>query len=239
MIPSKLAIYWRRGCVTVLAAAFTVSLIPATHGLALSEPVCNPTADYFLGNEDYPEAVRLHQLFIERHPDNATAHYHLGFAEGMMGDSADEIDQYQLAERLGLKEWDLYLNLGRAWLEKGQLELATAAFRKAVAFGPKHAEAHFNLGLVYERRGLLGAAAGELASSLAIDPADPDARNMMALVDAEQGNYPAARAIWTELVRSQPNYAPAQANLAILNSAVKRGHAGASNFQSASALTPK
>src|SRR5208283_631647 len=88
------------------------------------DQVCNPTADYFLGSEDYAEAARLHRALIKQHPNDALAHYHLGFAEGMMGDQADEIDQYQTAVRLGLNDWGLYLNLGRVYLEKGNLEPA-------------------------------------------------------------------------------------------------------------------
>src|SRR5580693_9465817 len=50
------------------------------------EEVCDPLADYFLGMEDYPEAIRRHQLVIKAHPDNALAHYHLGFSYGLMGE---------------------------------------------------------------------------------------------------------------------------------------------------------
>lgn len=205
-----------------------------------AEQVCNPTADYFLGNEDYPEAVRLHRLIIQEHPNDPLAHYHLGFAEGMMGQSAAEIDQYQMAARLGLKDWGLYLNLGRAYLEQGHLAPATNALQTAVNLGPEHAEAHFNLGLAYERQGMLSAASAELAKSLGLDPSQSDARNMLAVVDAEQGNYHAAQTIWAELIRSQPNFAPARTNLAILEASLKQRPPGstppsARSFESASA----
>jgi hypothetical protein len=41
-------------------------------------------ADYALGIEDHSVAIRLHTEVVRKHPDNALAHYHLGFAEGMM-----------------------------------------------------------------------------------------------------------------------------------------------------------
>jgi len=235
------AVKWYRGWASIGLSVLAFCLTPANCARAGSaDPVCNPTADYFLGNEDYPEAVRLHRLIIQQNPGDALAHYHLGFSEGMMGDRSDEIEQYRLAARLGLKDWGLYLNLGRAYLEQNQLAPASEAFQQAVALGPQHAEAHFNLGLVDERRGLLSAASMELSRSLMLDPAQPDARNMLALVDAEQGNYPAAQAIWGELTRSDPNFAPAQANLAILDAALKRRAPSAvSGFQAASALAPQ
>jgi tetratricopeptide (TPR) repeat protein len=235
---TKSAVRRRHGWARILILSLlTLSPIPANRArAAATDSVCNPTADYFLGNEDYPEAVRLHRLVIEQHPDDALAHYHLGFAEGMMGDSADEIRQYQTASRLGLKDWGLYLNLGRAYLEENELAPATEAFRQSVALGPQHAEAHFNLGLAYERSGLLGDASSELTRSVALDPQQADARNMLALVDAEQGNYESAQAIWAELIRTEPNFAPAEANLAILDAELKRRTAGtAPAFRAASA----
>ena len=221
----------------------TISLALVAHAASnQDDQICDATADYFLGNQDYPEAARLHRLIVEEHPNDALAHYHLGFADGMMGQNAAELDQYQTAAHLGLKNWDLYLNLGRVYLEQGQIGPATDSFQSAVTLGPDHPEAHFNLGLAYERRGMLAPAAAELEKSLVLDPTQSDARNMLAVVDAEQGNYLAARTIWAELARSQPSFAPAQANLAILESALKRhgaseGAFAVPSFQSASAST--
>ncbi|MGA2408875.1 MAG: tetratricopeptide repeat protein [Candidatus Binataceae bacterium] len=194
---------------------------------AEADQVCDPAADYFLGAEDYPEAARLHRILVKQHPGDALAHYHLGFAEGMMGDQADETDQYQTAVRLGLKDWGLYLNLGRVYLEKGEFAPATEAFKQAVTLGPNHPEAHFNLGLAYERRGMLASAASELTQSLALDPSQTDGRNMLAVVNAEQGNYPEAQAIWSGLVRSQPSFTTARVNLAILDETLKKHGSGA------------
>jgi Flp pilus assembly protein TadD len=223
----------------------TISLVAVARAAGGgNSQVCDATADYFLGNEDYTEAARLHRVIVVEHPNDALAHYHLGFAEGMMGQSADELDQYQTAARLGLKDWGLYLNLGRVYLEQGRSGLATDAFQTAVALGPDHPEAHFNLGLAYERQGMLTLASTELAKSLVLDPSQNDARNMLAVVDAEQGNYLAAQTIWTNLARSQPSFTPAHANLAILESALKRHGSGeralsAPSFQSASASSPQ
>jgi hypothetical protein len=50
------------------------------------------------------------------HPANALAHYHLGFAYGMTGDETREINEYERATALGLSRWDLFLNLGIAFL---------------------------------------------------------------------------------------------------------------------------
>ncbi len=43
------------------------------------QQVCDVRADYALGVEDYTEAIRLHAEVLRMHPENALAHYHLGF----------------------------------------------------------------------------------------------------------------------------------------------------------------
>jgi Flp pilus assembly protein TadD len=67
------------------------------------ERVCDTTADYFLGAENYPEAIRLHREVLRKHPENALAHYHLGFAEEMAGDRVQELNEYRRAAALGLR----------------------------------------------------------------------------------------------------------------------------------------
>ena len=64
--------------IVVLTLGFPVAAKP-------SDQVCNPTADYFLGIKDYPEAIDVHVRYLQIHPDSSLAHYHLRFAYGMMG----------------------------------------------------------------------------------------------------------------------------------------------------------
>jgi len=54
------------------------------------DQVCDAAADYSLGLEDYSEAIRRHVEVVRQHPGNALAHYHLGFALGMLGDRKAE-----------------------------------------------------------------------------------------------------------------------------------------------------
>ena len=195
-----------------------IAVLPVTtDGTHSSDQVCDATADYFLGMEDYGEAVATHRRVIAIHPDDALAHYHLGFAYGMTGDRQREIAEYRKAASLGLRQWDLYLNFGRALLESGDLTGATGALNTAVALAPDRPEAHFNLGLAYERRVMLAPALDELQTSLRLDPDQPDARNMMGLIYAEEHDYSRARQVWSGLARTQPDFEPAKLNLAILD----------------------
>jgi len=181
------------------------------------EEICDPLADYFLGMEDYKEAIRLHLKVIQEHPDNALAHYHLGFAYGMLGRHREELKQYREAIDLGLSDWALFLNLGMLYLENDRPEAATDILQLATLLGPDRPETHFNLGLAYERRGRLAEAEQQFLLSLRLDPNQAEARNMLGVIYAEQGNYARAREEWTELARTKPSYEPGRANLAALD----------------------
>src|SRR5271165_6075949 len=99
--------------VSVVAAISLLSLSIGRNAIAgsVKAQVCDIGADYSLGIEDYAEAIRRHVEVVREHPDNALAHYHLGFAEGMTGNRTAEINEYRRALDLGLRIWDLYLNL--------------------------------------------------------------------------------------------------------------------------------
>jgi tetratricopeptide (TPR) repeat protein len=178
--------------------------------------VCDRTADYFLVAENYAQAARLHREVLRKNPGNALAHYHLGFAEGMVGDRTQELNEYRRAAALGFMNWDLFLNMGRVLLENGSLEEATDALRLAVRLGRGHPEPHFNLGLVYERRDMLNEAEKEMLASLHLKSEQLDARNMLGVIYARQGRTARAAAQWRYLLRNTPDYGPARANLTIL-----------------------
>lgn len=180
------------------------------------ERVCDALADYFLGMEDYPEAIRRHLIVIEQHPDNALAHYHLGFAYGVTGRHREELAEYQKAIDLGLSDWELFLNLGLLYLEGDHLSAATNVLRLCAMLAPWRSEIHFNLGLALERRAMLRQAEQEMLLALRLDPGQPDVLNTLGVIYAEQGNYTRAHEEWTDLIRSNPGYEPARRNLAIL-----------------------
>jgi Flp pilus assembly protein TadD len=202
--------------------AVTILLLPlrigsnAIAGVA-DEQVCDVGADYSLGVEDYAETIRRHVEVLREHPDNALAHYHLGFALGMVGDRDIEISEYQRARALGLKNWDLFLNLGLAQPENGDLDAATESLRKAVILGEEHSESHFNLALIDQRRGDLADPERETLTALRLKPAQPEARNLLGVIYVQEGKTVRASLVWRELVREFPDYEPARANLTFLS----------------------
>jgi tetratricopeptide (TPR) repeat protein len=207
----------RRIIFAVAALLMVFSALTSSAAVTADDLVCDVAADVALGLGDYPIAIALHRRLLQSEGNNALAHYHLGFAYGMAGSTNEEISEYRVAISLGLKSWDLFLNLGLAYFERHELENATAAFKTAVALGPEHAETHFNLAVVYERENRLHEALREIVVSLVLAPEDLDPANTDAIICAKMGNLVFARNIWTQLVQAAPDYAPARSNLAILN----------------------
>ena len=183
---------------------------------ANEQQVCDGRADYALGIEDYPEAIRLHARIVRRHSDDALAHYHLGFAEGMMGSRTAELSEYQRAVALGLRNWSLFLNLGLVQLENGDLDAAAESLRRATLLGEDHPESHYNLALVDERRGQFAEAEREMRASLRLDPSQPDALNALGVIYAEEGKTDQASQVWRELLRETPDSAAARKNLSLV-----------------------
>ena len=234
-----------RGMGFALVLIFGLSLlaqgsVAAAVGASSSQDdeVCDPLADYFLGMEDYPEAIRRHQLVIKDHPDNALAHYHLGFSYGMLGRHQQELGEYRNAIDLGLDDWQLFLNLGLLYLEAGNVHEAMQVLRLATLLGPEQPETHFNLGVAYQRLAMLPDAEQEILVSLQIDPNQVDGRNTLGTIYAEEGKYSRAQDTWNEVVQSDPAYAPARQNLVILHQ-VERGEIkGSENISNGLAHEP-
>jgi tetratricopeptide (TPR) repeat protein len=217
----------------VIALVMFSSGAVSSRAAGADDQSCDIGADSALGSEDYSMAVVLHRQVLRSEPDNALAHYHLGFAYGMLGRASEELSEYQTSARLGLKSWDLFLNLGLAYSRQHELAPATEALESAVALGPQHAEAHFNLAMVYEDENRMGEASREITSAQRLAPNDLDTANLNAIICVEMGNISRAHDIWTRMVRHTPDYAPARVNLAILNSSMLKGRFRDARFSTA------
>ena len=181
--------------------------------------ICEAAADASLAAQNYHAAVELHRRLLRLNGDSALAHYHLGFAYGLLGEVSQEIDEYRKAIRLGLSTWDLFMNLGLAYCEDREPANGIAALKTAVALGPAHAETHFNLAVVCERENRLKEALAEIIAALVLSPRDLDAANTDAIICARMGNVADARRIWSQLIEAAPDYTPARVNLDLLDRA--------------------
>jgi tetratricopeptide (TPR) repeat protein len=154
----------------VAALLIIFSAMNSYAAVASAEDECDVAADIALQVGDYVTAIRRHQNLLLSDWNNALAHYHLGFAYGMAGLTAEEIGEYRTAIALGLKKWDLFLNLGLAYADRHEPERAIEALETAVSLGPEHAETHFNLAVMYEQQNRLDEALQQIITSLVLNP---------------------------------------------------------------------
>jgi tetratricopeptide (TPR) repeat protein len=113
--------------VAVIGLIVFLTCLVSGNAMATDNDICDVAADLTLGLENYPEAIASHLKLMRSQPNNALAHYHLGFAYGMVGRVNEELAEYRTASRLGLRNWDLFLNLGLAYLGRRELAPATEA----------------------------------------------------------------------------------------------------------------
>jgi tetratricopeptide (TPR) repeat protein len=191
--------------VAAIALALIFPGVTSSWAAAPQEEICDVNADFVLGLEDYPAAIALHRKVLRTHNGNALAHYHLGFAYSMTGRTREEISEYLAAARLGLHKWDLFLNLGLAYLDRNDWPKAIETLQIAVSLGPDHPETHFNLAIAYEQGNRLREALLEITASLHLAPEDPDERKTKAIICSELGDLVCAHDEWAHLVQVAPD----------------------------------
>ncbi|MFO7785365.1 MAG: tetratricopeptide repeat protein [Thermodesulfobacteriota bacterium] len=171
---------------------------------------CDEDADRALMEDDLEAGIRLHEEFLESHPDNALALYHLGYAYGRIEDHEREIACYERAQALGYTDGDFLFNLGMAYGETGATEKAVKTIQMAVDEEPDNADYRVGLGLALERSGKIYAAAGALEEAVRLDPMLPDARWFLVRIYVETDRLEPARVHLQDLLEIDPDHPQAR-----------------------------
>jgi tetratricopeptide (TPR) repeat protein len=130
----------------------------------------------------------------ELKPDEARPKLLLGWAYERSKQLPDAIAQFQAAEKLDGKDFEIHFALARALLSANRAAEAEPEFRAALALKEDSAAAHLGLAqsLLAEKK--LDAAEPELSAYLAEHPEDTQARVDHAAVLVDIGKYPEALA---------------------------------------------
>jgi tetratricopeptide (TPR) repeat protein len=121
-------------------------------------------------------------------------------------------------------ESDAKERLAENWFQRGlaleetgaPVEVAVAAYRKAIESNPNASGALVNLGTIAFRMRKMKEAEDYYARAMAADPHYPLARFNLGNLNDELGNFEAARMHYLEAIRLNPRYADAYFNLALL-----------------------
>jgi tetratricopeptide (TPR) repeat protein len=143
-------------------------------------------------------------------PDQARPKFLLGWALERSGQLAPAIEQYELAEKIDFKTFDIHFALGRALLASQHAAEAEAEFRQALEGKPDSKASRLGLAESLLLQKKLEPAAEQLGEYLKSQPDDAENRLRRAQILADLGKYDDALA---ELDRAE---ATAPATLATL-----------------------
>jgi Tfp pilus assembly protein PilF len=107
----------------------------------------------------------------EIHPKYASPLVGLGNIANERGNTMDAIQYFRKAELLGGGE-NIYLSLGRSYLDIGKLQLAQQAFERGLSMNPDDTRLYNNLGVVFIRQDMHPEAVATWQKALGVNPFD-------------------------------------------------------------------
>jgi len=191
-----------------------------------------------LDRKDFEGAAKIFSDYLSKNPDNAFAHFQLGYAWTALGKRVDAAGEYRRASELDPTMAAAFLNLGLTLLDAQPAD-AIPPLKKAAELQPDEPRAKLALGLALERTGDAAAAIEQFKAATALDAKNLEIRMEVAraLLNAQRGaeaeqEYRAA----TEL---QPGFAAAHLGLAESLALQKKMEAAAAELGTYLQLQPQ
>ena len=125
------------------------------------------------------------------------------------------IRYYYAARALKPTSPGVFLNLGAALSQKGELDSAIAAYDEAIRLNPDYAAPHSNLGGILYMSGRLDQAIAECREAIRLKPDYAEAHDHLGHALAKKGELDAAIAEYREEIRLKPDDAQAHDNLGL------------------------
>lgn len=145
------------------------------------------------------QAKAICQQIIKAVPAQIDAVHLLGLIALKDGDIESAVtDLSNVAKRDATKP-QYVANLGFAYHEQGHLDLAIAAYRKAIAIEPRYLDAHYNLHAALIDAQNLAPAIASLEAVIQLNPQDADAIFMLGMLQDYQGDTKSAKAAFEKV----------------------------------------
>jgi cytochrome c-type biogenesis protein CcmH/NrfG len=156
------------------------------------------------------EAVIRHAL--EKYPDDASAHFHLGAIRKARLDAPGALAEFQTAVRGEPGNPEARNMLGSAFAAVGRVSEAIDQFRLALELRPDYQNARFNLARALIRAGKFDEAADLFRKLVAAYPNDAQARNGLGELLFRQGKYSEAVVEFDRAIALDPSFEQAKKN---------------------------
>lgn len=153
---------------------------------------------------NYAAAEADYVKYLAQKPDDAVAHFDLGYVYTAEHQTDKAIAEYRKAIVLDPKMMAAHLNLGMSLLTEDPKE-AIAPLQKVVEMNYAFERGHFALGVAEERSGSTAAAQKEYTVAVRLDPNDAEARAALGRLLLAESKGSAAETEFRELLRLKPN----------------------------------
>ena len=209
------------------APASQVAELPTTPEPVATEPTPEPVAVPPVSGADGEESVddilaELNAIKLEGDnspgdPDKVVALMHEGNALIRAGQPDAALAKYNEALKFAEAEGDpdVFFNMGIAYKAKGDLDKASAEYKRALELAPEYSEAHNNLGNLLKDQKKFAEAILHFESSIKIFPDNPNTHNNLGTVYAMRGEVNKAAVYFAKAIRLQPSYIDARQNLGL------------------------
>jgi tetratricopeptide (TPR) repeat protein len=155
--------------------------------------VLNVKGDEYLASGDYESALAAYRKMEELKPGDPKALHSLGTAYTRLRDYPQAVEHLRRSlPDAPDDEPEVQVELGFALMQQGDLDGATAAFRRAIAANPWDPAGHANLGVAELRRGAVRPAIEALERAVELDPSLAVAQFVLADAYARDGQRPQA-----------------------------------------------
>jgi tetratricopeptide (TPR) repeat protein len=186
-----------------------------------------------MSKKDYPAAVDAYQEYLSKRPNDAMAHFQLGYVFTALSRPADAKPEYERAIELNPSMAEAYENLGLTLLPTNPAA-AIKPLKQAAELRRGNANMLWALGTAYEAAGKLPEAVEEYQAASNLPGAGPNVQVSLGRALLKTGNAPEAAAAFQATLATHPGgitEAQAHLGLAEVHLANKELEAAATEFR--------
>lgn len=178
----------------------------ALHDLLVKAKAEADSDNYVAAQADYEE-------YLAQRPNDATAHFDMGYVYTAQRENGKAISEYRKAIALDPKMIQAQLNLGISLLPDDP-KAAIEPLQKAVELNYAFERAHYTLGIAQERAGNLAAAEEEYNVAVKLDPDDADAQAALGRACLAEGKAADAETEFRAFLKLKPGSQEGEMGLA-------------------------
>jgi arylsulfatase A-like enzyme/Flp pilus assembly protein TadD len=150
-------------------------------------------AQIYMNKDRLPEAIEDCRAALKSDPEYKAALFTLAHAHRLEGEYGESIAVYKRLMSLEPKDYKPPLNLGKIYLEQGDIDSAVSYLKLSIRLDPERsAMAHNLLGAAYLQQGRLAEAEQEIKTAIELRPWIKDAHYNLGLLCDRRGDTPGA-----------------------------------------------